>query len=273
MALSSARRVVLLSYNATTRTIDFRHFLISVRPVGVSKPIRKLIAGSTNNKAIPLKRRLQDVAGGTSESEASDPEGEEKEIVKLRPVPSKKASGKAKGILDLSKASDISDYILRQEAMGFVTSDSEMSDMSDAGGSSAGSDSEADEKKGKVRLAGDYVGRGNRGKGVRGDKRAVRLVELGPRMEMGLVKIEEGVGEGEVLFHEMSKYCAVELSRARSVTHALAANSSQDEQRSRRTRQDPRCATETRCRASGSAGGERRGEEGGESERHGFEGR
>lgn len=203
MALSSARRVVLLSYNATTHTIDFRHFLISVRPVGVSKPIRKLIAGSTNNKAVPLKRRLEDINGGTSESEASDAEGEQKEIVKFRPVPSKKASGKAKGILDLSKASDISDYILRQEAMGFVTSDSEMSDMSDGGGSSAGSDSEADEKKGKVRLAGDYVGRGNRGKGVRGDKRAVRLVELGPRMEMGLVKIEEGVGEGEILFHEM----------------------------------------------------------------------
>ena len=99
MALSSARRVVLLSYNATTHTIDFRHFLISVRPVGVSKPIRKLIAGSTNNKAIPLKRRLQDLGGGetgTSESEASDPE--EGPVVKLRPVPSKKASGKDTGI-------------------------------------------------------------------------------------------------------------------------------------------------------------------------------
>jgi len=274
MALSSARRVVLLSYNATTHTIDFRHFLISVRPVGVSKPIRKLIAGSTNNKAVPLKRRLEDINGGTSESEASDAEGEQKEIVKFRPVPSKKASGKAKGILDLSKASDISDYILRQEAMGFVTSDSEMSDMSDGGGSSAGSDSEADEKKGKVRLAGDYVGRGNRGKGVRGDKRAVRLVELGPRMEMGLVKIEEGVGEGEVLFHEMgTSRTAAPVILALLMSGIDLLCSPQDESRSFGTRQGPRCSTKARCRTSCSTRSERRRQEGCEEQWKYLEGR
>ncbi|KWU42046.1 Brix-domain-containing protein, partial [Rhodotorula sp. JG-1b] len=173
MALSSARRVVLLSYNSTTRTVDFRHFVIQVRPVGVSKPIRKLIAGKAG------------------------------------------AATRAKGVLDLSRADDISDYILRQEQMGFVTSDSEMSDMSDQ-----------DEKRGKVRLAADYVGRGNRGRGVRGEKRAVRLVELGPRMELGLVKIEEGIGEGEVLFHEMvhkTNREAAELAKVHAARRKLAA--------------------------------------------------
>lgn len=211
MALSSARRVVLLSYNSTTRTVDFRHFVIQVRPVGVSKPIRKLIAGSTNNK-VGSGLRAQ-LAQGSEESEASEAEEGEAVVARPRPIPTKTAATtRAKGVLDLSRADDISDYILRQEQMGFVTSDSEMSDMSDAEGAgstrgvgsmSGGSDSEQDEKRGKVRLAADYVGRGNRGRGVRGEKRAVRLVELGPRMELGLVKIEEGIGEGEVLFHEM----------------------------------------------------------------------
>lgn len=222
MALSSARRVVLLSYNATTHTIDFRHYVIQVRPVGVSRSVRKIIAGSTNNKAVPLTSRKRPLEGTSEESEASDADNDK--AVVPRPVPTKArgAVSKAKGILDLSRADDISDYILRQEQMGFVTSDSEVSDMSD-GGESAGtgggaSDSEQDEKKGKVRLAGDYVGRGNRGKGARGDKRAVRLVELGPRMELGLVKIEEGVGEGEVLFHEMGAYSppALTLMRIRA---------------------------------------------------------
>lgn len=198
MPLSSARRVVLLSYNPTTRTIDFRHYVISVRPVGVSRPIRKIIGGSTNNKApaVPLSRKR--LAAGSEE------ESEEEEEFAVKSV----GGGKAKGILDLSRADDISDYILRHEGMGFVTSDSEMSDMSDVGSQSGGasSGSEEDEKRGKVRLAGDYVGRGNRGKGAKGEKRAVRLVELGPRLELGLVKVEEGVGEGEVMFHEMGEW-------------------------------------------------------------------
>ncbi|GAA5981810.1 hypothetical protein JCM11641_007432 [Rhodosporidiobolus odoratus] len=216
MALSSARRVVLLSYNATTRTIDFRHYLISVRQVGVSKSVRKIIAGSTNNKVVPLSRKRSLPAA--SDSEATD--DDERQVVP-RPTASK-----AKGILDLSRADDISDYILRQESMGFVTSDSEVSDMSDAGSASGGSDSEADEKKGKVRLAGDYVGRGNRGKGVRGEKRAVRLVELGPRMELGLIKVEEGVGEGEVMFHEMvhkTNREASDLAKVHAARRKLAA--------------------------------------------------
>lgn len=212
MPLSSARRVVLLSYNPVTHTIDFRHYLISVRPVGVSKPIRKLIAGSSSNKVgggaasasmLPFASRKRAAESGTDD----DDEEDDNDSWQVKPVGGAGAPGKGKGIVDLSRASDISDYILRHEGMGFVTSDSEMSDMSDAGGGSSvnGSDSEMDEKRGKVRLASDYVGRGNRGKSVRGDKRAVRLVELGPRMELGLFKVEEGVGEGEVLFHEMGE--------------------------------------------------------------------
>jgi ribosome biogenesis protein SSF1/2 len=196
MALASARRVVLLSYNSETHTIDFRHFLISVRPVGVSRPIRKIVAGSTANKALPLgsRKRERSMSVGSSDDEGA--------------YGGTGVGARGKGVLDLGRAEDISDYVLRHEGMGFVTSDSEMSDQSDGGGSQSGhsSGSEEDERRGKVRLAGDYVGRGNRGNGVKGEKRAVRLVELGPRMELGLIKVEEGVGEGEVMFHEMGTF-------------------------------------------------------------------
>lgn len=192
MPLASARRVVLLSYNPQTHTVDFRHYLISVRPVGVSKAMRKIVGGSTANKALPINRKRERSAsvGASSDEEGTGNGGG--------------IGARGKGILDLGRAEDISDYVLRHEGMGFVTSDSEQSDQSD-GGSQSGhsSGSEEDERRGKVRLAGDYVGRGNRGSGVKGEKRAVRLVELGPRMELGLIKIEEGVGEGEVMFHEM----------------------------------------------------------------------
>ncbi|SCZ96291.1 BZ3500_MvSof-1268-A1-R1_Chr8-2g10096 [Microbotryum saponariae] len=220
MPLSSARRVVLLSYNATTRTIDFRHYVISVRPIGISKPIRRIIAGSSLNKiTVSSNKRPLGLSDSEEEEHPSDADdGQDK---------TRSGVGKGKGVLDLSKAQDIADYILRHEGMGFVgTSDSEMSDQSDVGSQSGGENSEEDEKKGKVRLPGEYIGRGNRGKGVRGEKRAVRLVELGPRMELGLFKIEEGVGEGEVMFHEMvhkSVTEAAQLAKVHAARRKLAA--------------------------------------------------
>ena len=232
MALSSARRVVLLSYNPQTHTVDFRHYLISVRPVGVSRPIRKIVLGSTANKAapLPLSRKRERSASVGSEDESMSGGG---------------VGARGKGVLDLSRAEDISDYILRHEGMGFVTSDSEMSDVSE-GGSQSGhsSGSEEDERRGKVRLAGDYVGRGNRGRGVKGEKRAVRLVELGPRMELGLIKVEEGVGEGEVMFHEMGE-SSVLISGPRCRTDSRD-RSPQVRLRSRQTRQGPRCEAQAR---------------------------
>lgn len=125
MPLSSARRVVLLSYNEVTKTIEWRHYLISVRPVGVSKPIRKIIAGSTSAAASLKRSRADDSA-----SEAEDVDEPEARI--------EKTGTKGKAVVDLSRADDISDYILRHEGMGYLTSDSEMSDASSAasGGSS-----------------------------------------------------------------------------------------------------------------------------------------
>ncbi|KAK4699642.1 ribosome biogenesis protein SSF1/2, partial [Phenoliferia sp. Uapishka_3] len=203
MPLSSARRVVLLSYSPITKTVEWRHYLISVRPVGVSKPIRKIIAGSTSAAASLKRSRADDSA---SEAEIDDEENGSSRAVE-------KTGSKGKAVLDLSRADDISDYILRHEGMGYLTSDSEMSDASSA----ASGGSSDDERRGKVRLGADYIGRGNRGRGIKGEKRAVRLVELGPRIELGLVKVEEGVGEGEVLFHEIVHKSANEAAQLAKV--------------------------------------------------------
>src|SRR5260221_2358025 len=71
---------------------------------------------------------------------------------------------------------------------GYETAASEMSSAAE------------DEAEDVVSLAEDYVGRNNR----KGQKRAVRLDEIGPRMEIRLVKITEGVPgrEGAVIYHE-----------------------------------------------------------------------
>ncbi|XP_074570854.1 peter Pan-like protein [Curcuma longa] len=63
-----------------------------------------------------------------------------------------------------------------------------------------GSESEADEEIATVDLASD-IGRVNRAS----NKSAVRLQEIGPRMTLHLVKIEEGLCSGNVIFTESGK--------------------------------------------------------------------
>ncbi|WOK94709.1 peter Pan-like protein [Canna indica] len=63
-----------------------------------------------------------------------------------------------------------------------------------------GSESEADEESATVSLASD-LGRVNR----TSTKSAVRLQEIGPRMTLRLVKIEEGLCTGGVIFTEFGK--------------------------------------------------------------------
>lgn len=98
-------------------------------------------------------------------------------------------------IPDLSREKDIADYVLKAAGGGGG------GDGYETGSTSAASD--ADPEEYAVRLASDYVGRNNR----KGDKRAVKLDEIGPRMELRLIKIVEGPPgkEGGVLYHEFGE--------------------------------------------------------------------
>ncbi|KAJ2581498.1 rRNA-binding ribosome biosynthesis protein [Coemansia sp. RSA 1836] len=127
MHLSDARRVVLFNYNEATGMVDFRHFTIVVKPVGVTKGVKRVIM--------------------------------------------------AKNLPSLAGFDDISEYVLRE---AFASE----SDVEDG-------------PENSVTLPQDYVGRGN----TKNEQRAIRLLELGPRMELRLMKIEGGLCEGDILYH------------------------------------------------------------------------
>ena len=137
LALSSARRVVLVAYNAERGTIDWRHFRITVKPYGVSRRVRRVLQGSSAS-----------VGAGVG------------------------------AMLDLGNEKDVADYVLR--AHSGTTDGYESTTTSDV---SPAAGDEAD----IVSLAEDYVGRNNR----KGRKSMVHLDEIGPRMELCLVKITE----------------------------------------------------------------------------------
>ncbi|KAF8894399.1 Brix domain-containing protein [Infundibulicybe gibba] len=150
LTLSSARRVVLVSYSPERGTVDFRHYIITVKPYGVSKRVRRVLEGPATT---------------------------------------------ATNILDLGNEKDVADFVLRKR--GEVGPDGGYESAASSTESVAGDDGDA------VDLADDYVGRNNR----KGQRRAVRLDEVGPRMELRLVKITEGVPgkEGSVIYHEFVK--------------------------------------------------------------------
>lgn len=62
LKLLKMKRVVLLRLNTDTGNIDFRHYAIRVRPVGVSKPIRRLVT----------RKRVPDLGNLTSIDEMFD---------------------------------------------------------------------------------------------------------------------------------------------------------------------------------------------------------
>ncbi|XP_046352854.2 suppressor of SWI4 1 homolog [Haliotis rufescens] len=125
--LNHIKRCVLVSYDPETKLIDFRHYTISLAPVGLTKGVKKL-----------TKTQLP----------------------------------------DLSKYNDISEFIER-------------------GGNLSESEGEQDGPHNEVTLPQQIHGRGN----LKAGQSAIRLKEIGPRMTLELVKIEEGLCEGAVIHH------------------------------------------------------------------------
>ncbi|KAG7452841.1 Brix-domain-containing protein [Guyanagaster necrorhizus] len=195
IALSSARRVVLVSYNADRGTVDFRHYIITVKAYGVSKRVRRILEGPNKGSA-------------------------------------------SHGFLDLGNEKDVADFLLRRRG-----------EPGPDGYESASSAESVAGDEDAVDLADDYVGKNNK----KGSRRAVRLDEVGPRLELRLVKITEGVPgkEGGVIFHEFVK------KSKKEVANLKAAHAAKEKQRKeRREEQERNVARKKAAKAGGAEKGD-----------------
>lgn len=113
----------------------------------------------------------------------------------------------------LRKLEDIADFVL-------------------AGNDAFSSDSEReDTEQTRIRLEQDFAapGQGSAGKAARarsGTRQAIRLVELGPRMQMELLRVEDGLMDGAVLHHayvHKTPEEITELERRRKAKERLKA--------------------------------------------------
>jgi ribosome biogenesis protein SSF1/2 len=168
--LSSIRRVMLLNRepakeNDGTYTLNLRHYSITTKATSVSKPLRRLNAA---------EKLLHSQKSGKS---------------------------KKGGLPDLGKLDDVADYMIGNDGEGYITDATS--------GSEVDTDAEVEvvetrtrkilSKRQRERPRTDSKNKGAKN-GV--EKRAVKLVELGPRMKLRMTKVEEGVCAGKVMWHE-----------------------------------------------------------------------
>ncbi|KAK4134441.1 Brix-domain-containing protein [Trichocladium antarcticum] len=167
--LKSIRRVLLLNREETpeedgTFIVNFRHYAITTKSVGLSKPLRRLNAAE---KMLKSKK------------------------------------GKKGGLPNLGKLKDISEFMIGgEDGEGYMTDGTS--------GSEAETDAEVEVLEsatkrvhsGKPRAAAEQDSDDDEGANDNVERRAVKMVELGPRMRLRMTKVEEGLCTGKIMWHE-----------------------------------------------------------------------
>eukprot|EP00578_Thalassiosira_sp_NH16_P008981 CAMPEP_0181110642 /NCGR_PEP_ID=MMETSP1071-20121207/18829_1 /TAXON_ID=35127 /ORGANISM="Thalassiosira sp., Strain NH16" /LENGTH=463 /DNA_ID=CAMNT_0023194439 /DNA_START=24 /DNA_END=1415 /DNA_ORIENTATION=- len=167
-------------------------------------------------------------------------------------------------IPDLSRVSDIADYIANPDGAGGATGEM--------------SDSEAEDETSHVDLPSG--GRRGRKKGndnsASSQKSALKLVELGPRLRLKLYKVERGMSAGDVMYHAYVQKSAREVKelKARKADEESTKRRRREEQEAnverkrvakeekkeareqRRKEREERAMAELRGEATGGGGGE-----------------
>ncbi|KAL6152266.1 rRNA-binding ribosome biosynthesis protein [Exserohilum turcicum] len=168
--LHSIKRVLLLNREAPSGetgsiNISLRHYAITTKQVGIPKAIRRLYAA-------------EKLVGSREKKKSALP--------------------------NLGKLEDVADYMLDPSAAGYTSvSDTEQDTDAEVEVTAPVRQKVLSRREKEKLKAGDATSHARaRGSKPRVEKRAVKLIELGPRMQLRLTKVEEDVCGGKVLWHE-----------------------------------------------------------------------
>ena len=249
--LSSIRRVLLInretessgsskadSVNGIYR-LSIRHYAIVTRSTSVPRPLRRL-EQATSSSGSKFRQR---------------------------------------GPPNLGKLEDVADYLLDPEAGNYTSgSESELETDAEVEVLQEGARKVIGRRKEKTVATGDSangvaqgtggegeVGQQRKGRGVRTvrgshrvEKRAVKLVELGPRLTLRLIKVEEGLSSGKVMWHESVKKTKEE---EREMDKVWEERNREKERRKKEQRENVERKKREKAEKSGTGEGEE-GEEG-----------
>ncbi|KAI1629755.1 purinergic receptor P2Y, G protein-coupled, 11 [Exophiala viscosa] len=163
--LNSIKRILLLNRETQadgTYIVSLRHYAITTRRTGVSKRVRRF-----------------------------DPSEQRHREKKTGALP------------NLGKLDDVADYILDPAAGGYTSaSETELDTDAEVEVTQTTTQRVLSRRDQQRQQDGEKGSKKETDESSNVEKRAVKLVELGPRMRMRLVKVEEGVCEGRVMWNE-----------------------------------------------------------------------
>ena len=127
--------------------------------------------------------------------------GVSKRIRRLDPAEQRQREKKGHAMPDLGRLDDVAEYLLDPAAGGYTSaSETELDTDAEVEVLETVPRKVTSRKEMLRREAGSDKLRVKSGRHV--EKRAVKLVELGPRMKMRMVKVEDGLCDGRVMWHE-----------------------------------------------------------------------
>lgn len=178
--INSIKRVFMINKDKETGEISMRHYFIDIREVDISRNLKKLYKAKNNlSKAVPNLHKKEDISSLILDHDigayTSESEIEEDSIVKIMDTESVKVKRSVKHKEDdtVEEAKD-------------VDGDEDMKDF-ESSNIPLEEDDENEQEQAPVSTP---------------RKKAVRLTEIGPRLTLKLVKLEEGICSGKVLHHE-----------------------------------------------------------------------
>lgn len=170
----------MINKDKETGEISMRHYFIDIREVDISRNLKKLYKAKNNlSKAVPNLHKKEDISSLILDHDigayTSESEIEEDSIVKVMDTESVKVKRSVKHKEDdtVEEAKD-------------VDGDEDMKDF-ESSNIPLEEDDENEQEQAPVSTP---------------RKKAVRLTEIGPRLTLKLVKLEEGICSGKVLHHE-----------------------------------------------------------------------
>lgn len=166
--LQTIKRVLLLNREPLSEedgsyTISLRHYAITTKITGLPKPIRRLYAAE---KLIGSREK------------------------------------KNRGLPNLGALEDVADYMLDPSAAGYTSASDTEADTDAEVEVTASVARKVMSKRDRERAKAGDDSRQPRTTRPKVEKRAVKLIELGPRMKLRLTKVEEDICGGKVMWHE-----------------------------------------------------------------------
>ncbi|CAI4369881.1 ASN_HP2_G0011170.mRNA.1.CDS.1 [Saccharomyces cerevisiae] len=183
-SLNSIKRIFMINKDRETGEISMRHYFIDIREVEISRNLKRLYKAKNNlSKTVPNLHRKEDISSLILDHDlgayTSESEIEDDAIVRVVDNQDVKAKHSQ---TSLSQKTPVKTTDNEEREKGIEEEDVEMEEPKPSENSQPTP-----------------------------RKKAIKLTELGPRLTLKLVKIEDGICSGKVLHHEFVQKSSEEI--------------------------------------------------------------